>query len=503
MKNIPDIRIGVIVGSTDWLPSDVAIAQRGKLIETYMSIYGDEGVYECPVCITDNELSIKRVMKDISKAECDAVCLYWANYGPESAGTLLAQEFDGPVMLFAAADEGEEPFERERLDGMSGFINACYALKLRNTNAYIPDSPVGTLQECAGMIHEFMPIARTLIAVKDLKIISIGPRPSSYLAAFSPNHLLYNIGVEISEYSELELLDSYNKHEGDARIDKIVNDMTQEFGENGNKFPSILPKLAQYELTVEDWVRNHKGNRKYVTMTSTCWPAFPVNFGFVPCYVNSRFTGRGTPVACEVDVYGAISEYIGQCVSNDVVTILNLNNNVPNSVYEDRIKGKQFDGKEYSNSDLFLGYHCGVTCSSKLVSCSLELHFVNNQLIGEEKAKGTIQGQIIPGAVTIFRLQGTSDNKLKAYVAQGQILPVSVNTYGGYGVIAIPEMGRFLRHVVLEKQFPNHATIVFGHYGKELVNIMKQLGVDEIEYNHPKEVPYKSENGFNSNNNWY
>ncbi len=503
MKNIPDLKLGVIVGSTDWLPLDVAIAQRSILIEAYKSIYGEEGVYECPVCITDNELSIKRVMKDISKAECNAVCLYWANYGPESAGTLLAKEFNGPVMLIAAAEESEEPFERERLDSMSGFINACYALKLRNTEVFIPDRPVGTILECAGMIHDFIKIARTLIAVKNLKIISIGPRPSSYLAAFSPNHLLYNIGIEISEYSELELLESFNKHENDIRIDKIVNEMTQELGKKGNKFPSILPKLAQYELTIEDWIRNHKGNRKFVTITSTCWPAFPVNFGFVPCYVNSRLTGKGTPVACEVDVYGAISEYIGQCVSNDVVTILNLNNNISNFVYDVHIKDKQFNGKQYSNSDLFLGYHCGVTCSSKLVSCSTELHFVNNQLIGEEKAKGTIQGRIIPGAVTIFRIQGTIDGKLKGYVAQGQVLPISIDTYGGYAVIAIPEMERFLRHVILEKQFTNHTTIVFGHYRKELISIMKQLGIEEIEYNHPKEVPYKSEYGFNSNINWY
>ena len=82
--------------------------------------------------------------------------------------------------------------------------------------------------------------------------------------------------------------------------------MAEELGEKGNKYPASLPKFAQYEVTIEDWIRGHKGNRKYVTMTSTCWPAFPLNFGFVPCYVNSRLTGKGTPVACEVDVYGAV-----------------------------------------------------------------------------------------------------------------------------------------------------------------------------------------------------
>lgn len=501
MKNLPDIKLGIIVGSTDWLPSDLAIEKRKKIIEIYTSVYGDTEIYECPICITDNEVNIKRVMRDISKAECNAVCVYYANYGPESAGTLFAQEFNGPIMFFAAAEEGQEPFTRKRTDGMSGLINACYGLKLRNLNVYVPPMPIGTIRQCVDMIHGFFPIARTLIAVNDLKVISFGPRPSSYLAASAPNHLLYDIGIELSEYSELELLSSYKKHENDKRIDKVVAEMTEELGENS--FPEILPKLAQYELTIEDWIRNYKGNRKFVSMTSTCWPAFPVNFGFVPCYVNSRLTGKGLPVSCEVDVYGAVSEYIGQCVSNDTVTILNINNNVPQTVYNKKIIDREFNGKKYSDSDLFLGYHCGVTCSNKLKRHKLELHFVNHQLIGEEQSKGTIQGQIIPGAVTIFRLQGTRDGRLKAYVAQGQILPVSMETYGGYGIIAVPEMKRFFKNVILEEQFPNHCVVIFGHYGRELISILKQLGVTEIKYNHPRNIPYERENMYDTLSEWY
>ena len=34
----------------------------------------------------------------------------------------------------------------------------------------------------------------------------------------------------------------------------------------GNKKPEILPKLAQYELTLLDWVEAHKGYRKYVAI---------------------------------------------------------------------------------------------------------------------------------------------------------------------------------------------------------------------------------------------
>ena len=123
-----------------------------------------------------------------------------------------------------------------------------------------------------------------------------------------------------------------------------------------------MPKLAQYELTLLDWVEAHRGYRKYVASAGKCWPAFQTQFGFVPCYVNSRLTGRGIPVSCEVDIYGALSEFIGTCVSNDAVTLLDINNSVPDDMYEEIIKGK-FD---YTHKDTFMGFHCGNTCSRKL-----------------------------------------------------------------------------------------------------------------------------------------
>lgn len=501
MKNIPDVRIGVVAGSTDWMPAELTAENRRRLIEAYTARYGADGIYECSVCITDNEVNIRRAMREIQKAECTAVCVYYANYGPESAGPLFAQEFGGPVMFIAAAEEGEGPYMRERKDALSGLINACYALKLRGTDVYVPDRPCGTYTQCAERIREFLSIARTLLAIRDLKVISFGPRPSSYLASKSPDHLLYDIGIEIGEYSELELFDSYQKHEGDRRIERVVAEMEQELDEV--RTPDILPSLAQYELTVGDWIRNHRGSRKYVTLTSSCWPAFPVNFGFVPCYVNGRLTGKGYPVACEVDVYGAVSEYIGQCVSNDVTTILNINNNIPQEVYDREIRDRDFSGKKYEIGDLFLGYHCGVTPVCRLASARLEHHFVNRQLTGEGQSKGTVQGTIVPGAVTLFRLQGTREGKLRAYVCQGQVLPVSMETYGGQGIIAVPEMERFIRNVVLEKQFPNHCAVLFGHYGRELYGILRLLGIEETDYNHPRDVPYKSENPYGTPNDWY
>ena len=339
-------------------------------------------------------------------------------------------------------------------------LNASYNLQLRNLKAHIPEYPVGTPEEVAEMMEEFVPIARAVVGLKDLKIITFGPRPQDFMACNAPIKQLFNLGVEIEENSELDLFEAFHKHDGDERIPAVVADMEKELGDGNNK-PTILPKLAQYELTLLDWIEAHKGSRKYVAIAGKCWPAFQTQFGFVPCYVNSRLTGRGIPVSCEVDIYGALSEFIGTMVSNDAVTLLDINNTVPADMYESEIKGKY----NYTHKDTFMGFHCGNTTTGKLTSCSMKYQLIMARSLPEEVTQGTLEGDIVPGDITFFRLQSTADGKLRAYVANGEVLPVATRSFGGIGIFAIPEMGRFYRHELIDKGDPHPGAVAFGHYG--------------------------------------
>ena len=417
--------------------------------------------------------------------------LYRRNFGPEISETLLAKHFDGPKMFLAAAEESGDNLVQGRGDAYCGMLNASYNLKLRGVKAYIPEYPVGDAEECADMIHEFVPIAKAIEGLNNLKIISFGPRPLNFLACNAPIQQLYNIGVEIEENSELDLFEAFNKHAGDERIPAIVKEMEEELGA-GNKKPEILSKLAQYELTLKDWVEEHRGYRKYVAIAGKCWPAFQTQFGFVPCYVNSRLAAQGIPVSCEVDIYGALSEFIGTVVSNDTVTLLDINNSVPKDMYESDIKDKF----NYTQKDTFMGFHCGNTASGKLSFCEMKYQMIMARTLPEEVTQGTLEGDIVPGDITFYRLQSTADNKLRAYIAQGEVLPVATRSFGSIGIFAIPEMGRFYRHVLIEKNYPHHGAVAFGHFGKQLFEVFKYIGVpvEEIGYNQPAGVRYPTEN---------
>ena len=491
MNNIPKIKVGLVAVSRDCFPESLSVNRRKALVAAYEKKYGKGDIYESPVCIVESEIQMKQALADVEQAGCNALCVYLGNFGPEISETMLAQEFDGPVMFCAAAEERTEGLSDERGDAYCGMLNASYNLKLRNVKAYIPEYPVGDAEECAEMIHGFLPIARAVYGIKNLKIISFGPRPMNFMACNAPIKQLYNLGVEIEENSELDLFESFNKHAGDKRIPEVVAEMEKELGE-GNKKPEILSKLAQYELTLLDWIEGHKGSRKFVAIAGKCWPAFQTQFGFVPCYVNSRLTGRGIPVSCEVDIYGSLSEYIGACVSEDAVTLLDINNTGPKEMYKERMEGK-FD---YKFTDTFMGFHCGNTCSKKICKPTMKNQKIMARSLPKEVTNGTLEGDIVPGDITFYRLQSTADNHLYSYVAEGEVLPVETKSFGGIGVFAIKEMGRFYRHVLIENGFPHHGAVAFGHYGKEIFEVFKYLGAEKVSYNQPMSLPYGTENPF-------
>ena len=491
LTNIPTVKLGVIAVSRDCFIIDLSERRRAAVVAACKENGLD--LWECKTTV-ENEKDMLKAVAEAKEAGCNALVVFLGNFGPETPETLIAKQFDGPCMYVAAA-EGDGDLINGRGDAYCGMLNCSYNLGMRHLKAFIPEYPVGTAEDIAKMIGDFKPVACALIGLSQLKIITFGPRPQDFFACNAPIKGLYEIGVEVEENSELDLLVAYKAHANDPRIPDVCADMAKEMGE-GRYYPEMNERMAQLELTLLDWAEEHKGSRQYVAFADKCWPAFPEAFGFEPCYVNSRLVSRGIPVSCEVDIYGALSEYIGMCVSGDTVTLLDINNSVPASLYEEDIKGKY----HYQLTDTFMGFHCGNTPACKLCSeRAVKYQLIQHRLLEPKDSepdftRGTLEGDIAPSDITFYRLQCDSEGRLRAYIAQGEVLPVATRSFGGIGVFAIPEMGRFYRHVLIQKRYPHHGAVAFGHFGKALFEVFKFLGVQDIAYNQPKALPYPAEN---------
>ena len=275
MENIPVIKLGLVAVSRDCFP--IALSEKRRAAIAAKCGQKELNFVEIMTTV-ENEKDMLKAVDELNAAGCNTACVFLGNFGPETPETLIAEKFDGPVMFVAAA-EGDGDMINGRGDAYCGMLNCSYNLGMRHLKGYIPEYPVGTAGELADKIAEFIPIARVIVGLKNLKIITFGPRPQDFFACNAPIKGLYELGIEVEENSELDLLVSYKEHAGDKRIAEVAADMAKEMGE-GKYYAEMLERMAQFELTLLDWAEAHKGARKYVCFADKCWPAFPEQFGF-------------------------------------------------------------------------------------------------------------------------------------------------------------------------------------------------------------------------------
>jgi L-fucose isomerase-like protein len=205
---------------------------------------------------------------------------------------------------------------------------------------------------------------------------------------------------------------------------------------------------------------------------------------------------HGMPVACEVDIYGAVSEYMAAIASEHPATLLDINNTVPPDMTAVK---KDLEG--YEVSDLFMGFHCGNTPSCCLRGgCGLKYQLIMNRLMEDGKkpviTRGTLEGALKPGEATVFRLQTSADCVLKSYVADGSVLKLDPKSFGAIGIIAVKGMSRFYRHVLVGGNYPHHSAVAFKRCGGILFDSVKLLAGFAPSYPLPEHTLYPLENPF-------
>ena len=167
--NIPEVRLGIIAVSRDCFPIALSISRRAAIAAACKAKGLD--LYECQTTV-ENEHDMQKAVAEVTEAGCNALTVFLGNFGPETPETLIAKYFDGPCMFVAAA-EGDGDMINGRGDAYCGMLNCSYNLGMRHLKGYIPEYPVGTAEEIADKMADFVPIARTLLGVRDLKIITL------------------------------------------------------------------------------------------------------------------------------------------------------------------------------------------------------------------------------------------------------------------------------------------------------------------------------------------
>jgi len=490
--NSPEVKLAIVGVSRDCFPIQLTRNRLGEVVKACEA--AGLRLYHCRK-IVESEKDAIEALAELEQAGANAVVIYLGNFGPEGPISIFAKRFTGPAMICAAAEESGHALMDGRGDALCGMLSASYNVGLRNVRVHVPQMPLGKPKQIAAMVSHFQRVAKVLLGVEGLKILTFGPRPQDFYACNAPIKGLYDLGVEVMENSELDLLQLFQAvGENDPEVVRAAEDMADELG-SANSYPDLLGKMARFEVALTRFAENNLGSREFVIFANKCWPAFESAFGFVPCYVNSRLAGKGYPVACEADIYGAISEYLCQLASDAPATLLDINNTVP----EDMISGTDLMNAE--PSDLFMGFHCGNTPSACMKDYRMNYQVIMHRLMEGPQSKpditrGTLEGRLRPGPVTFFRLQSTADGELTSYIAEGNILDIPPASFGSIGIVAIPGFARFYRHVLIAKRFPHHAAVAFDICGRALFDAVSMLAVPDISAPLPYKALYPGENPF-------
>ena len=99
MSNIPDLKCGIISVSRDCFIISLSENRRQAIVSAYEKKYGN--LYEVKKTV-ENEKDMLAAVKEAKDAGCNALVVFLGNFGPETPETLIAREFDGPVMAPSA-----------------------------------------------------------------------------------------------------------------------------------------------------------------------------------------------------------------------------------------------------------------------------------------------------------------------------------------------------------------------------------------------------------------
>ena len=242
MQNTPQVKLALVGVSRNCFPMELTRARMAKVVEACRKAKVE--IIACETIIETEKDAIK-ALAELRSKHVNALAIYLGNFGPEGPMTILAREFGGPFMLCAAAEESAGSLIDGRGDAYCGMLNASLNCGLRRLQAHIPDAPVGSPDQVAAMLAHFTRVARVVIGVKKLKAITFGPRPEDFYACNAPIQPLYDLGVEVMENSELDMLQIYQQAASKTkRIEETMTSIKNEVGASSFKNPVSYTHLT-------------------------------------------------------------------------------------------------------------------------------------------------------------------------------------------------------------------------------------------------------------------
>jgi L-fucose isomerase-like protein len=205
--------------------------------------------------------------------------------------------------------------------------------------------------------------------------------------------------------------------------------------------------MAKLGAVIDTWMKQTNVSVSAVQ----CWTSIEDFFGVVPCTIMSMMSNDLIPSACEVDVPGVLSMYMLSQASGTPSALLDWNNNYG------------------SNPDKCVCFHCSNLPKDFFAAPpTMDYQAIIAGTVGKENTFGTCVGRVKAGVMSYARYS-TDDNYgvIRGYTGAGAFTNDPLDTFGGAGVVEIPQLQRLLKFICREG-FEHHVATSFGDVSKAI-----------------------------------
>jgi L-fucose isomerase-like protein len=438
------LTLGIIISTRGFFPAHLCQTGRAAILKV-LEAEGIKAILLPEDATTRfgaiESLSDAHKCADLFKAhreEIDGILVTLPNFGDERAvpNALRWAGLDVPVLIHAFEDAAGKMTIRDRRDSFCGKMSVCnnlrqYGIKYSLTTLHTVDP---ARPEFVADLRRFSATCNVIRKLKNVRIGAIGARPAAFNTVRYSEKLLEASGITVETLDLSEVLGwARRMTDDDVAVNAKLAEITGYTNVSGIPKASIM-KMAKLGVAIDKWVKDQGLSATAIQ----CWTALEEFYGVVPCTLMSMMSNNMLPSACETDIVGLLGMYILQAASGKPAALLDWNNNFGG----DPNKGVVF--------------HCSNLPKAFFAEQKMDYQEIIAGTVGKENTYGTIVGRIAPGPFTYCRISTDDLNgRISGYLGEGRFTEDKLDTFGGYGVIEVPEFQKML-HFICRRGYEHH-----------------------------------------------
>jgi len=449
MANARKMTMGLIVGNRGFFPDHLAKSGREEMIQALqkagievVALSAEQSKYGA---VETHEEAKRCAELFRSKADAiDGVIVTLPNFGDERgiADTMRLSRLAVPILVQATPDTPTKMGITHRRDSFCGKMSACNNLRqygipysLTSLHTEAPDSP-----EFAKDLEWFARVCRVVKGLRNLRVGAIGARPAAFNTVRYSEKLLEANGISVETLDLSEVLGriARMKDTDEAALKKLQS--IQKYVTTSSVPQAALLKMAKLGAVVDEWMKAADVQISAVQ----CWTSLEENLGVVPCTVMSMMSDSLLSSACEVDVCGVIGMHALQLASETPSALLDWNNNYGN------------------DPNKAVCFHCSNLPKHFFTDVRMDFQEIIAGTVGKDNTFGTCVGRVKSGPMSFARFSTDDVNgKIRGYTGSGRFTDDPLETFGGAGVVEIPQLQKLL-HYICEQGFEHHVAANFS-----------------------------------------